>query len=369
MEPAPTVTSKYVRTRSNELYQALLDFIAQSRPGMPLASENALAHRHHVSRTTVHKVLRQLEDDGMVVRRQGVGAFVKGRRTVTFLLPCPDYMTDEYQPYNDGFLLNFQGAMKAAHDLGLSLEALPVAPVNNRDFNLSYIDHERLSEVGPDSMIVCSAYFCMLYELFCRRRAKVAVMGSQYEHYGYRNYRRDFYSVDADMHGAMDRILDYCRARGKRRIALVKCGVAEKKFPLNNAYSKWCARHRMPEIFHSFPGESSGSDAFSRGLIAKLHRETGFDALVFQHTGFIHASGTIQDILELPPDMLVFGVNFQRNYSPGLAPFPRCMVDAFKLGYEAVRILVDSPRHGATRTFPYVFYDLPEDWKTILKEA
>ena len=39
------------------------------------------------------------------------------------------------------------------------------------------------------------------------------------------------------------------------------------------------------------------------------------------------------DILELPPDMLVFGVDFQRNYSPGLAPFPRCMVDAFKLGY------------------------------------
>ncbi len=369
MEKQATVTLKYVHTRANGLYEALHDFIAQLRPGTPLPSENALVRKYQVSRRTVHKVLQRLEEDGLVTRRQGVGVFVNGRRTVTILLPCPDYMTREYQPRNDGFLLGFQGAMTAARELGFSLEALPVAASNNRDFNFSSIDYGRFSEIGPDSMIVCSAYFCTLYQLLRSRRARVAVMGAQYEHYGYRGFRRDFYSVDADMRGALRMILDYCRVKGKRRIALAKCDVAERKYPLNDAYSKWCAEHGMPEIFRSFPEEDYQSDVFSRGVIAAMHRETGFDALIFQHAGFLNVSGTIQEVLELPPEMPVFGVDFQRACSPGLAPFPCCMPDAFKLGYEAVRILAEAPRHGVTRTFPYEFHDLPEDWRESLGEA
>ena len=369
MENKATVTMKYVHTRANGLYAALHALIAQLRPGTALPSEYALAHKYQVSRRTVHKVLRQLEEDGLVIRRQGVGSFVNGKRTVTVLLPCPDYMTEEYQPRNDGFLLGFQGAMRAAQELGFSLEALPVSASNNRDFNFSSIDYERLSSIGSDSMIVCSAYFCTLYQLFLSRRARVAVMGAQYEHYGYRELRHDFYSVDADLRGALRMILDYCRVKGRKRIALVKCDVAEKKYPLNDAYSKWCAEHGMPEIFRSFPEEDYQSEVFSRGIISAMHRETGFDALIFQHNGFLNVSGTIQEVLELPSEMPVFGVDFQRAYSPGLAPFPCCMPNAFQLGYEAVRILAEAPRHGATRTFPYLFYDLPGDWRECLGKA
>lgn len=352
---------KYAHTRAGALYEELCRLAAQLRPGTPFPSENALARKYRVSRTTAHKVMQWLESDGAVICRRGVGAFVSGRRTVTMLLPCPDYMTDDYQPRNDVFMLHFQGAMKAARDLGLSLKTLPVAPFNNPDFNLCGIDYEQFSEIGPDSLVVCSEYFCKLYPLLQSRGAKAAVMGYQYEHYGYRHYHNEFYTVDADLRGAVRRILDHCLAAGHRRIALVKCNVAEKKYPLNNAYSKWCAEHDMPELFYSFPDEDGQSDVFSEGLISNLYGEIHFDALIFQHSGFRNVSGTIQEVLGLPPEMPVFGVNFNRSYSPGLAPFPCCTIDAFRLGYEAVRILRDAPQHGTTRTYPYLFHDFPAD--------
>lgn len=362
-------TPKYVHTRANELYQELHAFVLQSRPGTPLASENALARKYHVARMTTHKVLQRLEEENLVERRQGVGTFVKGKRIVTMLLPCPEYLEEPYQPLNEDLILQFQGAMKAAMERGMRLETLPVASVNNPDFNLNIIDYEQFSDIGSDSLIVCCPYFCKLYQLFSSRRAKVAIISSQYEHYGYRNYRNEFYTIDADKRGTIRQILDYCHAKGKRRIALAKGNVAEKKYPLNNAYSKWCQEHGMPELFFSFPKENSQSDAFSKGIIADLYEKTQFDALIFQHNGFWNVSGTIQAVLELPPEMLVFGVDFKRYYSPNLAPFPCFTENCFRLGYEAVKILAEAPPQGAVRVFPYEFHALPKDWEECLKAS
>ena len=69
------------RTRTEvteaELRRAILvgDFL----PGSQLPSEAELINMLNVSRTTIREALRSLEDDGLVIRRQGVGTFVLER--------------------------------------------------------------------------------------------------------------------------------------------------------------------------------------------------------------------------------------------------------------------------------------------------
>src|SRR4051812_8720391 len=46
-------------------------------PGSQLPTEAELCHMLGVSRTVVREALRVLENDGLVVRRQGVGTFVR----------------------------------------------------------------------------------------------------------------------------------------------------------------------------------------------------------------------------------------------------------------------------------------------------
>jgi GntR family transcriptional regulator of arabinose operon len=55
-------------------------------PGMRLPTEMALAHEHHISRSTVRQALHMLEQEGLVERIQGSGTFV---RQLSAALPTP----------------------------------------------------------------------------------------------------------------------------------------------------------------------------------------------------------------------------------------------------------------------------------------
>lgn len=60
-----------------ELRQAILG--GTFRPGSQLPTEAELCEKLGVSRTVVREALRVLEDDGLVVRRHGVGTFVRNQ--------------------------------------------------------------------------------------------------------------------------------------------------------------------------------------------------------------------------------------------------------------------------------------------------
>src|SRR5215208_6569649 len=60
-----------------ELRQAILG--GTFRPGSQLPTEAELCEMLGVSRTVVREALRVLEDDGLVVRRHGVGTFVRNQ--------------------------------------------------------------------------------------------------------------------------------------------------------------------------------------------------------------------------------------------------------------------------------------------------
>lgn len=66
-------------TLQEQLYRYLRGRIANGtyQPGDRLPSENQLIAEQHVSRVTVRAALAQLVDEGIVVKRQGKGTFVK----------------------------------------------------------------------------------------------------------------------------------------------------------------------------------------------------------------------------------------------------------------------------------------------------
>ena len=64
------------------IYLQLLDIIARQigdgklEPGDMLPSENEFCEAYHISRTTVRQALRELEEQGLITRKRGLGTYV-----------------------------------------------------------------------------------------------------------------------------------------------------------------------------------------------------------------------------------------------------------------------------------------------------
>jgi GntR family transcriptional regulator, histidine utilization repressor len=72
--------------------RALKDGLARGRwpPGARMPSESQLVARFGVSRMTVHRALRELQTEGFVDRRQGVGSFAAAPRRIAATLTIRD---------------------------------------------------------------------------------------------------------------------------------------------------------------------------------------------------------------------------------------------------------------------------------------
>lgn len=68
------------------LYLEIIDFLSEDikngkyPPGSKIPSEGELAHEFSVSRVTLREALRVLEEDGVIIRRHGIGTFVRDRK-------------------------------------------------------------------------------------------------------------------------------------------------------------------------------------------------------------------------------------------------------------------------------------------------
>lgn len=62
--------------------------------GESLASEHALMQMFHVSRATIRQALNELEMEGLIERRQGVGTFVKAKKIEPELIRLTSFSED-----------------------------------------------------------------------------------------------------------------------------------------------------------------------------------------------------------------------------------------------------------------------------------
>ena len=67
------------RTKSRQIYLALKQRIMAEPPGTSISTEQGLSKEFDVCRATINKVLKNLEGEGLLVSRQGVGRFVAKR--------------------------------------------------------------------------------------------------------------------------------------------------------------------------------------------------------------------------------------------------------------------------------------------------
>ena len=75
-------TKKVDTKASRAIYLQLLDMIQEQirgkslKPGDMLPSEKEFCQRYHISRTTVRLTLRELEQQGLIIRRRGLGTYI-----------------------------------------------------------------------------------------------------------------------------------------------------------------------------------------------------------------------------------------------------------------------------------------------------
>jgi GntR family transcriptional regulator len=85
--PSPSKNSKREITRRPR-YLEVIDFLSEDitngtyPPGSKLPSEGELAREYSVSRVTLREALRGLEEEGIIIRRHGIGTFVRDRKVM-----------------------------------------------------------------------------------------------------------------------------------------------------------------------------------------------------------------------------------------------------------------------------------------------
>ena len=78
-------TNKVDPKASRAIYLQLLDMIQGQiqdkslKPGDMLPSEKEFCQHYHISRTTVRLTFRELEQQGLIIRRRGLGTFIRNQ--------------------------------------------------------------------------------------------------------------------------------------------------------------------------------------------------------------------------------------------------------------------------------------------------
>jgi GntR family transcriptional repressor for pyruvate dehydrogenase complex len=142
LTPAPNLTSGLVKRLTFEIESGKL------APGFRLPTEQALINATGVSRTVVREAIAALRADGLVITRQGVGAFVSPDvRNRPFRIRA-----DDLQSINDVLKVFELRISIEAEAAGFAAERRTKRHIGDMKRCLSLIDHEiELGETAADA--------------------------------------------------------------------------------------------------------------------------------------------------------------------------------------------------------------------------
>lgn len=173
---------------SKAIYVQLLDILESQIndktlvPGDRLPSENEFCSAYHISRTTIRQTFRELEKQGLIVRKQGRGTFV-----------CESKVSRSL-----GNLYSFSEEMKklgmvpSSKVLSYRLVSKDACPSNLREFESErLIEVVRLRLADETPMLVEHTYLSvdLCPDLSWERLEKDALYSILSEHYGLQPYR------------------------------------------------------------------------------------------------------------------------------------------------------------------------------------
>ncbi len=349
------IISEHVRfdgSRSAALLAELRSFVGESSPGRLFPSEWAIARKYNVSRSTAGKVLKQLAEEGLIDRQRGRGTLVRDRKIITFLLPCPGFLSGTS---NSAIILRqrMQGAMAAAQERNLGFETIAVSRTNN----INQMDYSQLARINAGSMVILDDWFKMLFPLLSERRARVALLEKQVIPWGYAQYTKCWHRLELLCHDGVETALDRLSGFGCKQIALISRWIlSTRHHPMLDAYQAWAARKKMPAAVFELPGCNEELTLPPAAELRAFYEKKPFDGVLLGY-GYYGGAGSIQRLLGIPDTVKVYGFDQQPMLSPLVSPFPYMVAPHEQMGYDAVKLLADHPgSRREVREYEYQFF-------------
>ncbi|MBE6403548.1 MAG: GntR family transcriptional regulator [Lentisphaerae bacterium] len=349
-ETHPEKTSLLLR---DQIYLELRKLAVNSLPGTRMPSENAIAGKFKVARMTVSRAFRKLEAENLIERRKGSGSFVKGVRTVTYLLPTADCLTRLGANAAIHRQL-MQGLMRGAARLQLRFETLIPCRENNR---FKY-NSNLLKTFNSGSMVILTYWFCGMFHLLYEKRIRTALIWNHENLRGFRQYTADWFILEAQRRSAVQRILHLLYERSCRKIAVIDLYPEEKHHPITEIYRDFVQNKAIkpiiiPLIKHSDLHPCQWRDML-RDHLAAVYAKERFDALLLNVNNMFFGKN-IHEYCNLPESVQIFGVNVQPEQLLLETPFPYCHAPYEQMGEEAVELLALSGRQNICRKYDYIF--------------
>lgn len=359
MKETQQIDASTLRSEATALLNDLRGMISESIPGRLLPSEWVLARKYSLSRNTVSKIFKILVQEGLVEREVGRGTLVKGQQTITFLMPCPEFLTSSI-PNARIVRQRMHGAMEAAQERNLGFETIAVSHSNN----LNKIDFNALSRLNAGSMVILDSWYRNIFPMLAKRCCRVALIDKKNIPYGFAQYTKSWFfltlNCKGEVYGAMDNLMN----RGCRKIALIGQWINETGHPVMHAFRKYTAEHGMKMLYYVLPGnetaELNNDTLFPPAeKIRAFYEQEQFDGIVLGSGYFVNPR-PIQEQLGVPESVKICGIDQNILQMPIYHRYPYYSAPNRQMGYDAVAMLADnSGSQPKSRLYDYDFYPEP----------
>jgi len=339
--------------KRDQVYKEIKDNILSGKyaEGSRLPIEYELAQQYNVARGTIRAALKQLAEEHLLKSITGKGSFVCGkvgktRPVITFLLPCPDYMTR-----SDNFLFRnrqiIEGLMQRALELNCKVETVAVSPSNSYDD----MDYRQLEHLLASSRLIISSWYYPLFDFFKKLKCRVLFYGSHNIRLNHpfslipheMRPSHDWLWLTHNIPGAFELAVDTLYQDGCRKIAIASNWLDQPLGVVTQGYRDGMKKYQLEEykmVLNDQPGWPT-----LRQLLVTWHERDQFDGLILCPRPKDVPDDEIycHKTLGLPHDVKIMLTNCVPEQSLKKKNLPMIYFDYTKIGGRSVDELLTEP--------------------------